>query len=135
MPGFQKKDGADAGNKADVRDHLRGSTTPAEDTVTISINLSACLISALEYLECKMSLANLASEKFDTYNTSYTEADLLQNQVIRGTRSKTAALKFIDDIISANDECFQLFRTFIIKEPSRDPFEGCQILVLQSCSW
>ena len=122
-------EGDDAGNKADVRDYLRGLTTPAEDTVTISINLSACLISALEYLECKTSLANLASEKFDTYNTSYTEADLLQNQVIRGTRSKTAALKFIDDIISANDECFQLFRTFIIKEPSRDPFEGCQILL------
>ena len=75
-------EGDDAGNKADVRDYFRGLTTPAEDTVTISINLSACLISALEYLECKTSLANLASEKFDTYNTSYTEADLLQNQVI-----------------------------------------------------
>ena len=96
-------EGEDAGNKADVRDYLRGLTNPPE-----------------EYLECKTSLANLASEKFETYNTSYTEADLLQNQVIRGTRSKTAALKFIDDIISANDECFQLFRTFIIKEPFRD---------------
>ena len=69
--------------------------------MTISINLSVCLISALEYLECKMSLANLASEKYDAYNTYYTEADLLQNQVIRGTRSKTAALEFIDEVISA----------------------------------
>ena len=33
-------EGDDAGNKADVRDYLRGLTTPAEDTVTISINLS-----------------------------------------------------------------------------------------------
>ena len=87
------------------------------------------MISALEYLECKTSLAYLAFEKFNKYNASYTEADLLQNQVIRGTRSKTAALKLIDDIISANEECFQLFRTFLIKEPSRDPFEGCQILL------
>ena len=126
---ISKKDGADAGNKADVRDYLQGLTPPAKDTVTISINLSACFISALEYLECKMNLANLASEKFDTYNTCYTEADLLQNQVIWGTRSKTAALEFIDEVLSANDECFRLFRSFIIKEPSKDPFEGCQILL------
>ena len=78
---ISKKDGDDAGNKADVRDYLRGLTTPAENTVTISINLSGCLISALEYLECKTSLANLASEKFNTYNTSYTESDLLENQL------------------------------------------------------
>ena len=90
---ISKKNGADAGNKADVRDYLQGLTTPAEDTVTISINLSACLISALEYLESKMCLVNLASEKYDAYNIYYTEADLLQNQVIRGTRSKTAALE------------------------------------------
>ena len=87
------------------------------------------MLSALDYLESKANLAHLASEKFDTYNSSYTEADLLQNQVIRGSKSKAAALKLIDDVISANEECFQLFRTFIIKEPSRDPFEGSQILL------
>ena len=63
------------------------------------------LISALEYLECKTSMAHLASKKFDTYNSSYTEADLLQNQVIRGSMSKAAALKLIDDVIGANKEC------------------------------
>ena len=71
---ISKKDGPDAGNKADVREYLRGLTTPAEDTVTLSINLAACLISALEYLESKMCLANLASEKYDAYNIYYTEA-------------------------------------------------------------
>ena len=75
---ISETEGEDAGNKADVRDYLRGLTTPPEDTVTISINIAWCLISALEYLECKTSLANLASEKFDTYSTCYTEADLLQ---------------------------------------------------------
>ena len=97
--------------------------------MTLSINLASCLISDLEYLESKICLANLASEKYDAYNIYYTEADLLQNQVIRGTRTKTAALEFIDEVINANDECFRLFRDFIIKEPSKDPFEGCQILL------
>ena len=100
---FSRNSWPDAGNKADIRDYLRGLTTPAEDTVTLSINLAACLISALEYLESKMCLANLASEKYDAYNIYYTEADLLQNQVIRGTRTKTAALEFIDEVINAND--------------------------------
>merc|ERR1712215_553428 len=98
-----KKEGPEAGNKADVRDYLRGLTTPVEDTVTLSINLAGCLISALEYLESKVCLASLVSEKYDTYNVYYTEADLLKNQVIRGTRTKTAALEFIDEVISAND--------------------------------
>ena len=40
---ISETEGDDAGNKADVREYLRGLTTPAEDTVTISINLSACL--------------------------------------------------------------------------------------------
>ena len=97
-------EGEDAGNKADVRDYLRGLTNPPEDTVTISINIANYLLSALEYLECKANLAHLASEKFDTYNSSYTEADLLQNQVIRGSKSKAAALKLIDDVIVANEE-------------------------------
>ena len=114
---ISKKEGPDAGNKADVREYLRGLTTPAEDTVTLW-----CLISALEYLESKVCLANLASEKYDAYDIYYNEADLLQNQVIRGTKTKTGALEFIDEVINANDECFRLFRDFIIKEPSKDPF-------------
>ena len=119
-----KKEGPDAGNKADVREYLRGLTTPAEDTVTLSINLAGCLISALEYLESKVCLASLVSGKYDNYNGYYIEADLLQNQVIRGTRTKADALKFIDEVIYANDECYRLFRDFIIMEPNKDPYEG-----------
>ena len=63
------------------------------------------------------------------HTTAVMQSHLLQNQVIRGSKSKAAALKLIDDVIVANDECFQLFRAFIIKEPSRDPFEGFQILL------
>ena len=44
------------------------------------------------------------------------------------TRTKTDALKFIDEVINANDECYRLFRDFIIMEPSKDPYEGCEIL-------
>ena len=124
-----KKEGPDAGNKADVREYLRGLTTPAEDTVTLSINLAGCLISALEYLESKVCLASLVSGKYDNYNGYYIEADLLQNQVIRGTRTKADALKFIDEVIYANDECYRLFRDFIILEPNKDPYEGCKILL------
>ena len=76
-----------------------------------------------------MCLASLVSEKYDNYNVYYTEADLLQNQVIRGTRTKTDALKFIDEVINANDECYRLFRDFIIMEPSKDPYEGGKILL------
>ena len=76
-----------------------------------------------------MCLASLASEKYDAYNIYYTEADLLQNQVIRGTRTKAGALEFIDEVINANDECFRLFRDCIIMEPIKDPYEGCEILL------
>ena len=123
-------DGEDAGNKADVRDYLRGLTAPPEDTITISINLANYLLSGIEYLENKVDLAHAASEKYDAYNSDYVESDLLQNQVIRGSKSKAEALKHIDDAITANDECFQLFRRYFIKEPSRDPFEGSQILFI-----
>ena len=55
---ISETEGEDAGNKADVRDYLRGLTNPPEDTVTISNNMANYLISALEYLECKTSLAH-----------------------------------------------------------------------------
>ena len=57
------------------------------------------------------------------------EADLFQNKVISGSKTKAGALKHVDDAIAANDECFQLFRRFPIKEPSCDPYEGSQILL------
>ena len=44
-------DGEDAGNKADVRDYLRGLTAPPEDTITISINLANYLLSGIDYLD------------------------------------------------------------------------------------
>ena len=56
-------DGEDAGNKADVRDYLRGLTVPPEDTITISINLANYLLSGIEYLETKVNLAHAVSEK------------------------------------------------------------------------
>ena len=118
-------DGEDAGNKADVRHYLRGLTAPPEDTII----LANYLLSGIEYLENKVNLAHASSEKHDAYNSDYVESDLLQNQVIRGSKSKAVALKHIDDAITANDECFQLFRRYFIKEPSRDPFEGAQILL------
>ena len=99
-------DVGDAGIKADVRNHLRGLTAPPEDTVTISINIANYLLSGLEYLESKVNLAHTPSEKYDAYNNNYVESDLLQNQVIRGSKSNAVALKHIDDAIAANDECF-----------------------------
>ena len=56
-------DGDDAGNKADVRDYLRGITVPPEDNITISINLANYLLSGIEYLETKVNLAHAVSEK------------------------------------------------------------------------
>ena len=53
----------------------------------------------------------------------------MQNQVIRGSKTKADAIKHVNDAITANDECFQLFRRFLIKEPSRDPYEGSYILL------
>ena len=122
-------EGEDAGNKEDLRNYLRGPTVPPDDSITISINLATYLLSGIEYLETKADLAHAASEKFDSYNNDYIEADLLQNQVIRGTKSKADAFKHINDAITANEECFQLIRQYLLKEPTRDPYEGSQMLL------
>ena len=42
------------------------------------------MLAALDYLEIKTGLANLAVQKFDGYNPQYVQIDTLQNQFIRG---------------------------------------------------
>ena len=99
-------EGDDAGNKEDLRDYLRGPTVPPDDSITISINLATYLLSGIEHLEAKADLAHAASEKYNYYNNYYIEADLLQNQVIRETKSKADAFNHFNDAIAAKDECF-----------------------------
>ena len=39
------------------------------------------------------------------------------------------ALEALDQLIQENDESYILYRNFLIKEPTRDPFEGTQMLL------
>ena len=55
--------------------------------------------------------------------------DTLNNQIIRGNKSKTTALEELDQLIQENDETYILYRNFLIKEPTRDPFEGTSMLL------
>ena len=122
-------EGPDAGNKEDVRNYLRGATVPTEDYISLSINIAMYLLSGIEYLETKAELAHAASRKFDSYNSDYVQAETLQNQIIQGTLTKASALENLNNAIVANDECFQLMKTYLVKEPTRDPYEGSQMLL------
>ena len=108
---------------------MRGPTVPPEDSITLSINIAMYLLSGIEYLEAKAELAHTASRKFDSYNSDYVQADTLQNQIIRGTLSKASALENLNNAIVANDECFQLMKNYLVKEPTQDPYEGSQMLL------
>ena len=83
-------EGNDAGNKEDVRTFLRGGAISHEDSETISINRAVYMLAALDYLETKTGLANLAVRMFDGYNPQYQQIDTLQN---------------LDKITQDNDEC------------------------------
>ena len=38
-------------------------------------------------------------------------------------------MESLDKTIQENDECFVLMKNYLIKEPTRDPFEGAQMLL------
>ena len=71
------------------------------------------LLSGIKYLEAKTELAHIAARKFDTYNPEYIQAETLQNQIIRGTLTKAAALENLNKTIAANDAliCWNSFQS------------------------
>ena len=38
-------------------------------------------------------------------------------------------MESLNKTFTANDECFLLMKTYLIKEPTRDPYEGAQMLL------
>ena len=83
--------GPDFGAKVGVRTILRAGGDL--DTVTLSIEKAREMLSAMDYLEEKVRLAQAVTLKLDQYSSDYTQADGLPNQVVRGTISKIAVLQ------------------------------------------
>ena len=60
------------------------------------------MLEALDYLEAKTGLALLAAQKFNSYNQEYMHVDSLNNQVIRGNKTKIMASGAVDHLIQEN---------------------------------
>ena len=103
--------------------HCEGSTVGA------MIARSQELLITLEYVEAKFILGEQFVEDFGSYERLRERMVGLDNQVLRGEKTKDIALGMMDTLFVAQEVAFKSIKDFYGKEPNEAAFNGVEFML------